>query len=73
MTSERARDTGRERKTRRGSPIMNKPILTLIAAVAIATAIAMPLAMADRKAKAQAPKCNMFSKYDKKTKTCQKR
>ena len=53
---------------------MNKHILVFVAAIAVAIMIAAPVIATDRQAKASAQaKCGMFTKYDNKTKSCQKR
>lgn len=53
---------------------MNRHIIVLLAVIALATVIAAPVIATDREAKAAAAaKCNMFMKYDRKTKSCQKR
>lgn len=53
---------------------MNKNITALVAAIALAITIAAPVIATDRKAKAAASaKCGMFTKFDSRTKSCQKR
>jgi hypothetical protein len=52
---------------------MNKHIIALLAAIALAIAIAAPVIATDRRAKAAAGKCPVAMKFDKRTKTCQKR
>lgn len=53
---------------------MNRSVLALLTVLAITAAVAVPVVATDRRVKAAAAaKCNMFTKYSSKTKTCEKR
>lgn len=52
---------------------MNKHIVMLLVVIAVAAAIAAPVIATGRGAGEHTAKCNMFMKFDKKTKTCKKR